>query len=208
MSGADARSRFAPPRAEVEDPPQDAGAMIAAPRGSRFLAILIDGLVPAVLVLLILAAVAIPAYESYRQVNTPGIAPPAAGMRHPSTAWAWLGGAVMLGYFGWSASLVVRYGQTFGKRMMGIRVVRTDGSRVPFSRFVFLRWLPLFVLGFVPLVNFVSSLLDPLLIFRDSRQCLHDSIADTKVVTAETSVDATLAGDAKYARTSLRTISF
>ena len=41
--------------------------------------------------------------------------------------------------------LVYLYGQTFGKRMMDIRVVRIDGSRVTFARFVFLRWLPLAV---------------------------------------------------------------
>jgi uncharacterized RDD family membrane protein YckC len=208
MSGGIAQNRFAPPRADVEDRPEDAGAMVAAPRGSRFLAILIDGVVPMILIMLILVAVAIPAYENYKQVNTPGIAPPTHGSRHLSTTWAWLGGVALLGYFVWSALLVYLYGQTFGKRMMGIRVVRTDGSRVPFSRFMLLRWLPLFIVGFVPLFNVIAALLDPLLIFRDSRQCLHDTIADTKVVTAETSVDATLNGDAKYAGTALRTISF
>jgi len=208
MTGAVGQNRFAPPRADVEDQPVEAGAMVSASRVARFLAILIDGLVPTLLAMFIVVAVALPIYDTYKQVNTPGIAPPTSLTRHLSTSWAWLAGFAMLGFFGWSASLVHRYGQTFGKRMMNIRVVRTDGSRVPFSRFILLRWLPLFVIGFFPLLNVVTALLDPLLIFRDSRQCLHDSIADTKVVTAESSVEATLDGDAKYAGTSLRTIDF
>ena len=104
--------------------------------------------------------------------------------------------------------LVYRYGQTVGKRMMGIRVVRTDGGRVAFGRFIFLRWLPLTLLGLVPLVRYFIGLVDSLLIFRASSRCLHDDIADTQVVTAGSSVDATLNGDAKYAGASLRTIAF
>lgn len=210
MTGAIAQSRFAPPRADVQDQADadDAGAMVQASRGARLLAVIIDSVLPMILVGLIIAAIAIPAYENYRQAHAPGIAPPASSPRHLTTTWAWLGGVAVIGFYAWSAVLVVLYGQTFGKRLMDIRVVRTDGSRVTFARFIFLRWLPLFVVRFVPLLNVVTLLLDPLLIFRDSRQCLHDAIADTRVVTAASSVDATLNGDPKYARTGLRTITF
>lgn len=208
MNVALAQNRFAPPRADVEDAPDDAGAMLDASRGARLLAVLIDSVLPLMLAILIVAAVAIPAYENYRQASVPGIAPPTSSRHHLTTTWAWLGGVAVVGFYAWSAVLVFLYGQTFGKRMMNIRVVRTDGSRVTFARFVFLRWLPLFVVRFVPLLNVVTLLLDPLLIFRDSRRCLHDAIADTRVVTAASSVDATLHGDAKVARTGLRTITF
>ena len=209
MSGVAAQNRFAPPRAEVDDHYDAQAEMVDASRGARFLAILIDGLLPTAIIIGILAAVAIPAYQSYKQARVPGIEPPPLGSaNHMTMTWAWLAGFALLAFFIYSAVLVYRYGQTVGKRMMGIRVVRTDGSRVGFGRFIFLRWLPLFVVGFVPVIGFVSGLLDPLLIFRDTRQCLHDNIADTKVVTAASSVDATLAGDAKYAAANLRTISF
>jgi uncharacterized RDD family membrane protein YckC len=88
---------------------------------------------------------------------------------------------------------------------MGIRVVRTDGTRVGFGRFIFLRWLPVMLLGMIPLLGYVVSLLDVLLIFRENRLCLHDNFADTKVVTATTSEGATLLGSSGV---QLRTISF
>jgi len=209
MSGVIEQNRFAPPRAEVEDSIETGTGLVEAGRGERFLATLIDGLVPTVVILAILAAVAIPAYENYRQQQVPGIEPPPLGSGHHVTAtWAWLGGFALLGYFIYSAVLVYLYGQTFGKRAMGIRVVRTDGARVAFSRFIFLRWLPIAMIGSIPFVGWIASLLDPLLIFRESRRCLHDDIAGTRVVTAASSADATLRGDPKYAGANLRTISF
>lgn len=209
MSGAMEQNRFAPPRADVEDSVEPEAGLVEAGRGERFLAALIDGLVPMIVVIAILAAIAIPMYKSYRQEHVPGIEPPPLGSgHHLSTTWAWLGGFALLGYFIYSAVLVYLYGQTFGKRAMGIRVVRSDGGRVAFSRFIFLRWLPVAVLGSIPFIGWIVGLLDPLLIFRDSRLCLHDDIANTRVVTAVSSVDATLRGDPKYAGANLRTISF
>ena len=209
MSGVIEQNRFAPPRAEVEDSIETGTGLVEAGRGERFLATLIDGLVPTVVILAILVVVAIPAYENYRQQQVPGIEPPPLGSGHHVTAtWAWLGGFALLGYFIYSVVLVYLYGQTFGKRAMSIRVVRTDGARVAFSRFIFLRWLPIAMIGSIPFVGWIASLLDPLLIFRESRRCLHDDIAGTRVVTAASSADATLRGDPKYAGANLRTISF
>jgi uncharacterized RDD family membrane protein YckC len=209
MSGVIEQNRFAPPRADVEDSLDTQARMVDAGRGERFVAALIDGLLPMVVLIAIAVAVAIPAYERHRQQRMPGIEPPALGSGHHMTAmWAWLGGFALLAYLLYNAALVHVYGQTFGKRVMGVRVVRMDGSRVTFARFVFLRWLPTAAMGFIPVVGGIVGLLDPLLIFRESRQCLHDTFADTRVVTAASSVDATLRGDPKYAGANLRTISF
>ena len=210
MSGAIAQNRFAPPRADVEDPHDVEARMVDAGRGDRLLAVLIDALVPFIAGILISVAVAIPAYENYKQAHAPGIDPPAPGSgHHLTTMWAFFGGIALAGYFIYSIVLVYLYGQTFGKRAMNIRVVRIDGSRVGFARFIFLRWLPLAIVGCIPFIGIVIVwLVDPLLIFRDSCRCLHDDIADTKVVTAASSAEATLQGDHKYAGAGLRTISF
>ncbi len=209
MSGVAAQQRFAPPRAQVGDQQGVEAGLVEAGRGERFLAVLIDGVMPMILVVVILVAVALPAYESYKQQHVPGIEPPPLGSgHHLSTTWAWLGGFALLGWFVYNIALVFLYGQTFGKRVMAVRVVRTDGSRVAFSRFFFLRWLPVTLLGAIPFVGMLFTLLDPLLIFRASSKCLHDDIAGTRVVTAASSADATLRGDPKYAGANLRTISF
>lgn len=80
-------------------------------------------------------------------------------------------------------------GQTIGKRWLGIKIVRLDGSRCGLARIIFLRSLPLGFLGgvlnrVVPPLGYVVTLADALFIFRDDRRCVHDLIADTQVVKA------------------------
>jgi len=80
--------------------------------------------------------------------------------------------------------LVHRNGQTIGKRMVGIKVVRKDGSRATLGRIFWVRNVPFWVLSQIPIIGGIFSLVDSLLIFRASRQCLHDQLAGTIVVTA------------------------
>jgi uncharacterized RDD family membrane protein YckC len=77
---------------------------------------------------------------------------------------------------------VMANGQSIGKRMVGIKVVRTDGSRASFARIFFLRNVVNALPNLLPYVGWLYQLVDPLLIYQDSRQCLHDRIADTIVV--------------------------
>jgi len=75
--------------------------------------------------------------------------------------------------------LLVKDGQTIGKRALNIRVVmfETDenGGFVPN---VLLRaWLNALI-GIIPFYSFV----DILFIFRDDHRCIHDLIAGTKVI--------------------------
>ena len=194
MSEVAASNPFAPPRALVEDRPDVSLEHVPATRGSRLAAVLIDSVAVGGVVAItgIVAAIAIPAYATYQRRS-------GGDPAHNGPVMLLVGllvFAAVVGVLAWNAVLVYRYGQTIGKRAMGIRVVRTDGSRVAFGRFVFLRWLPLFVVGMIPWVGYATGLIDALLIFRDTRQCLHDNIADTMVVTAESAPDATLAGAA------------
>jgi uncharacterized RDD family membrane protein YckC len=85
-------------------------------------------------------------------------------------AWAWI-----------TTLLVARYGQTMAKRVLEIRVVRSDGSQASLGRIFWLRnVIGVVLLGAIP----PYFLIDSLLIFGERRQCIHDLIADTIVVKA------------------------
>jgi uncharacterized RDD family membrane protein YckC len=100
---------------------------------------------------------------------------------------ALIGFAGMLGVAIWQWVSITNSGQSFGKRLVGIRIVRTDGSPVDFVRGVVLRmWVISFVTGVANqcCLGWLVFLADILPIFGQERRCLHDQIADTKVVVA------------------------
>jgi uncharacterized RDD family membrane protein YckC len=75
--------------------------------------------------------------------------------------------------------LLSRDGQSVGKRVLGIRIVKNDTeANGGFVSNVLLRVIVNAVLSFIPFY----TLVDILLIFRDDRRCIHDMIAGTKVV--------------------------
>ena len=92
--------------------------------------------------------------------------------------------ALVIGVLVVNMVLLHRHGQTIAKRWLNIRIVRTDGSRCGLLRVIFARALPVGLLGAIPMIGWLISLLDSLLIFRDDYRCLHDHFADTIVVKA------------------------
>ncbi len=78
-------------------------------------------------------------------------------------------------------------GQTIGKRLLSIKIVRTDGSKVGLLRIICLRGLAVPLLALVSTLPWWKSLIffvNHLLIFQESRRCGHDLIADTTVIEA------------------------
>ena len=73
-----------------------------------------------------------------------------------------------------------RNGQSIAKKMIGIKVVRSDGSPASLGRLIWLRNVVNLAISIVPLYG----ILDSLFIFGEARQCLHDKIADTIVIKA------------------------
>ena len=108
-----------------------------------------------------------------------------------------LGASVLI--LGWLALLAVQVwllatrGQSIGKRIVGIRIVKADGS-APGIVHAWLKREGLvtvigMVAGFIPFIGpiFVRPifhLVDWCLIFRDDQRCLHDTLAGTRVVKA------------------------
>jgi uncharacterized RDD family membrane protein YckC len=75
-------------------------------------------------------------------------------------------------------------GQSIGKRSIGIKVVRTDGSPVSVARVFWLRNVVTALISGIPFVGNLFSLVYSLFIFCDNRRCIHDLIADTIVIKA------------------------
>jgi uncharacterized RDD family membrane protein YckC len=110
-----------------------------------------------------------------------------------------LGLGVLVLSLAWLALLAVQVwmlttrGQSIGKRIMGIRVVRIDGGKPGFVYAWLLRECVITFIGIaaglIPimgpfLLRPAFHLVDWCMIFRDDQRCLHDLMAGTRVVRA------------------------
>lgn len=82
---------------------------------------------------------------------------------------------------GW---LLVQRGQTVGKLATRIRITRPDGAKASPVRVLLARYGVGQVLAAIPVVGGLYGLADCAFVFRESRRCIHDLIADTIVVKA------------------------
>jgi len=162
---------YAAPSARIADMRLDE-MLVKSSRGSRLGAVLLDGVIPGAAAILV--AVIVPAFGG--------------GADGGISA----GGTLLLGVFGLGAIAFVamqlillhRHGQTIGNKLLGIRIVRSDGSRAGLTRIFFLRSLVPGLIGAIPLLGPIFGLIDPLFIFGEEKRCVHDLIADTIVVDA------------------------
>ena len=170
MSSTSDENRFAPPLAHVEDVAQGPGVL--AGRWIRLGATVIDAVVAG------LAFGVIALVSPFNVFQTPASS---------SGVWMMMLQNLVIGFILFlliHGYLIATRGQTVGKALLKIRIVRSDGSPASFGRIVGPRYLTTSVLASIPVVGTIYGLLDVLLIFRASRRCLHDNIADTIVVTA------------------------
>lgn len=91
-----------------------------------------------------------------------------------------LGSMGVLGMTGYQLYLLATTGQSLGKRAMGIKVVRLDGSPVDLGRLIFLRNVVPGIIGAATCGLFGA--INAFFVFSNDRRCLHDHIADTKVI--------------------------
>lgn len=94
-----------------------------------------------------------------------------------------------LGLTGYQWYLTSTEGTTVGKRLLGIRIVRDDGSPVDFFTGVILRgWviglLSALVGCVIPLAGNLLGLVDALMVYSEHHKTLHDRIAGTRVIVA------------------------
>ena len=166
--GTAGTNRFAPPTAEVAD--VATGDAELAGRGMRLLSVIIDGLIQGG-IYWILTLVAFRALDPRKGSIGVGV----------------IVGQLVLGFVLFvliQGYLLHTQGQTVGKKLLGLRILRTNGERATLGRLLGLRYLVGWVVVMIPFIGAIYALVDCLMIFRDSRKCLHDNIADTIVVKA------------------------
>ncbi len=156
----------APRRAVVPAEDSFTGSETLASRGSRLAASLIDGLAAIAIVAPALAAVFMVGESS--SLSTMG--------------WflAAVSGIGIVVFAVYQLSLLVRQGQTLGKKTMNIRIVNYDDGGIPSAgRLLGVRC---FLNSFLGRIIPFYALIDVVAIFGNERRCIHDYLAGTKVV--------------------------
>jgi uncharacterized RDD family membrane protein YckC len=163
---------YAPPASDVQDIYDPTAPQELADRGTRLAAMVIDSLIigamwygPFLIALIINATISGTTGENVNALMMLGTALGAAGFG----VWAWL-----------TIKYVNANGQSIAKRMLNIKVVRSDGSKASLGRIFWLRNVVNALLAVIPFYGII----DALFIFGETRQCLHDKLADTIVVKA------------------------
>lgn len=157
--------------ADAADGPPDA----LAGRGVRLGAAILDGL--------LLLAIALP-IQWFGGFLPAVMNASRSGYSLPFTTlllWGAIGIAIFIAVQGLPLH---RTGQTWGKRVLDIRIVDLQGNKPPLLRLLALRYLPLQIVSQIPVLGVIAALVNPLLIFRADRRCGHDLIAGTKVIVA------------------------
>jgi uncharacterized RDD family membrane protein YckC len=160
---------YAPPRVAVRDVADSGAEHELAGRGTRLVAVIFDSLIMGVMVYapFFIVAIFMGGLGDSGQLNGAAVLTGLGLSSVGLIAWTWI-----------TIANVVRNGQTIAKMAMGIKVVRRDGSPVSLGRIFWLRNVVNILLGIIPLYG----LIDALLIFGETRQCVHDKLADTIVV--------------------------
>lgn len=149
--------------------------MEPASRWLRLGAVLLDSLIGGLLLmpsLVIMGAAGF--FKEGNQPNTPLL-----------IAGFGLMGLTVLILLGIQIYLLTTRGQTMGKKLLAIKIVNFDDEANPgFVKAFLIRAFVNGLMGAVPFIGSVYSLVDICFIFREDRRCLHDLLANTKVVKA------------------------
>lgn len=150
------------------------GEQELADRGIRLVAAIIDGVI---MMVLMVPLMFVGGYmDAVMQAAQTGQQP--YGLQ---IAWG-LGGLLL--FFAVQYLPLSQTGQTWGKKVMKIKIVDLDGNKPDLATLLGKRYLFQNGIGLIPCLGALISLVDILMIFRQDRRCLHDQIAGTRVVVA------------------------
>ncbi len=140
-----------------------------ASRWSRLWAALID--------MLIMMAITLPiAYfmGSFEYIQ--------AGKEPPLMSAIVVGVISITSFFAVNGKLLKENGQTVGKRINNIKIVNLDDSLPDFKELIIKRYIPFFGFPYIPFIGGIVNLVNVCWIFGKESRCLHDVIANTKVI--------------------------
>jgi uncharacterized RDD family membrane protein YckC len=169
---------YAPPQAAVRDIVDPSVRSVPAERSTRLGAAILDSVI---FMLMVYTPLVFGGF--FAGITTMPEEPSDESLAAAGAAMGIAALFALVGFVVWLAITIVymrRNSQSIGKKMCGIKVVRSDGSPVSLSRLIWLRNVVNWIISIVPLYG----LIDTLFIFGESRQCLHDKLADTIVVKA------------------------
>mgnify|MGYP003577791579 CR=1 FL=1 len=155
------------PQAQPVDVPSPDG-LVQASRWKRLGAAAIDAIIGVVIVLPVMF---MGGYFSNLANGGPSLL----------TQFAW-------GVLGFALFIAIHYiplkndGQTWGKKVVGVRIVDMHGQNPGLGTLLGRRYLFSGGIGLIPFVGGLISIVNVLFIFRGDRRCLHDLVADTRVV--------------------------
>ncbi|MBT2749185.1 MULTISPECIES: RDD family protein [unclassified Lysobacter] len=168
----DPQNPYQSPQSSLATP--DTGNQELADRGVRLVAAIIDGVIMLVLMLPLMFIGGY--FNAVMEASQTGQQP--YGLQ---ILWG-IGGLLL--FFAVQYLPLSQTGQTWGKKVMKIKIVDLDGQKPSIGTLLGKRYLFSQGVGIIPCLGAVIALVDVLMIFREDRRCLHDQIAGTRVVIA------------------------
>ena len=88
-------------------------------------------------------------------------------------------------YIAINGYLLVKYGQSVGKKIVGIRVIDSQTYQLlSFGKVVGIRYVAITLLTQIPFIGGLFGLIDVLFIFSADKRCIHDLMAGSIVIDA------------------------
>jgi uncharacterized RDD family membrane protein YckC len=144
------------------------GQLQLATLGQRFVGAIIDGLISAAIIIPISFALGIYSTRAGHQLS--------------------LMETIGMGLVGFAIFLAIHWvflnatGQTIGKKVAKTRIVTMDGRKPSMGNLAGKRYAFMNLVGIVPFIGGLLSIVNILFIFRKDRRCLHDLVGGTQVV--------------------------
>ena len=163
-----AMNPYAPPQASITPEPR-AGSLQLASLSDRLVAAIFDGMITVLLMIPLFIGTAM-------SEQSESSSPVALGL-------IGLSAVLLIGLLIYNLVLLATRGQSIGKKLKGIRIVtHPEGANPGGVKTILLRGFVNGLIGAVPLLGPVYSIVDICFIFREDRRCIHDLIAGTQVV--------------------------